>query len=131
MQSAAAFSRAACAEVGCKSLGTLSALADTHSELQAGLDEVKEIQKMIDDAKAEKEHLRRQHEVALEAFEGHKRRCDKARRPVPHAIGREYLRSYDRFQVSEESVARLEHKLSKLKQSPGNPSGFQGHSTLR
>ena len=131
MQSAAAFSRAACAEVGCKSLGTLNSLTDTPAELQAGLDEISEIKMMIEAAKAEKENLKKQHELALQVFESHKKRCDRQRRPVPHSVGREYLLSYDRFQFAEESLIRLERKLSKSKRSPENPSGFQGHSTLR
>ena len=130
MQSAAAFSRAACAEVGCKSLGTFNALTDTPAELQAGIDEVNEIKVMIEAAKTEKKKLQKQYELALEVFEGQKKRCDRQRRPVPHSVGREYLLSYDRFQIAEESLIRLESKL-KSKRSPENLSGFQGHSTLR
>ena len=141
MRFAAAFSRAACAEVGCKSLGTLGALTDTPAELdkwcspprglqQEGINEVDEIKAMIEAAKAEKRKLQKEYDLALKIFEDQKRRCDRQRRPVPHSVGREYLLSYDRFQVAEESLIRLESKL-KSKRSPENLSGFQGHSTLR
>ena len=131
MQSAAAFSRAACAEVGCKSLGAVAALTDTTSELQAGINEADEIKAMIVAAKVDRKRLAREYETALEIFESHKKRCDRQRRPVPHSVGREYLLSYDRYQVADENLIRLEHKLRKSKRSPENPLGFQGHSTLR
>ena len=131
MQSAAAFSRAACAEVGCKSLGTFGALTDTTSELQAGIDEVKEIEKMIEAAKADQQRLAREYDTALGIFEGYKKRCDRQRRPVPHSVGREYLLSYDRYQIADESLDKLKRKLRECKRSSGNPLGFQGHSTPR
>ena len=131
MQSAAAFSRAACAEVGCKSLGTFNALTDTPAELQAGIDEVNEIKVMIEAAKTEKKKLQKQYELALEVFEGYKKRCDRQRRPVPHSVGREYLLSYDRYQIADESLDKLKRKLRECKRSSGNPLGFQGHSTPR
>ena len=112
-------------------MGTFGALTDTTSELQAGIDEVNEIKVMIEAAKVDRARLAREYDMALQIFESHKKRCDRQRRPVPHSVGREYLLSYDRYQVAEESLSRLEHKLSKSKRSPENPLGFQGHSTLR
>ena len=112
-------------------MGTFGALTDTTSELQAGIDEVKEIEKMIEAAKADQQRLAREYDTALGIFESHKKRCDRQRRPVPHSVGREYLLSYDRYQVADEHLVRLKHKLSKSERSSENPLGFQGHSTLR
>ena len=131
MRSAAAFSRAACAEVRCKSLGAFGALTDTTSELQAGIDEANEIKAMIEAAKVDRKRLAQEYDTALGIFEGYKKRCDRQRRPVPHSVGREYLLSYDRYQIADENLIRLEHKLRKSKRSLENPMGFQGHSTLR
>ena len=125
--------------MGCKALGTISALsADNPTEAPQC--------KVHDDlaaATADKEKLRREYHLALQAFERDKRRAHQLQRPQNEAIGREYMQAYDRFQVMEAIVNRLGFKIrdcshsvcggcSVLPQSiPENPLGFQGHSSLR
>ena len=131
--------------IGCKALGSLGALSAEHPTVAKGFCSAyghgvrdAKLSNELDAARLEKAKLKQAYDVALTAFERGKRRAMQTKMPVAHAVGREYIRAYDLYQIAEEKVARLEHKISKQSKcsdcpecSSENPMGFQGHSIPR
>ena len=131
--------------IGCKALGSLGALSAEHPTVAGGFcsayghdDATASLVNELNAAKVAKAKLKESYDIALGAFERDKRRAATMRRPVAQAIGHEYLKCYDLYQIAEEKVARLVHKINKQSKcsdchecSSENPMGFQGHSIPR
>ena len=132
--------------IGCKALGSLGALSAEHPTVAKGFCSAyghgvidAELNNELEAAKLEKMELERAYNVALTAFERAKRRAWQLGTPLAQAVGREYVRVYERYQTSEEKVERLRHRIRKQSKcsdchdecSPENPMGFQGHSIPR
>ena len=132
--------------IGCKALGSLGALSAEHPTVAKGFCSAyghgvidAKLSNELEAAKLEKSELKRAYDVALTAFERGKRRAWLLKVPLAHAVGREYVRVYDLYQISEEKVERLRRQIRKQSKcsdchdecSPENPMGFQGHSIPR
>ena len=81
------------------------ALAEAKSEAD-------ELRKMLVDMKLDRDRARYQYELALEAFERHRRRAQEMGQPVAKSIGQEYLRAYKLYEEIADRVASHEFELS-------------------